>query len=98
MASEDGPAIPGWDVSQDDQGRWLARRRGGLSALHMQYGCRLLVGADSFGELELHVCAENIKATVVAAAEDLARRMAEADFKRQAADEGQGADGGAVEG
>lgn len=82
------PELPEWDVSCDDDGRWLARRRGGLSRYQLEYGCRLLVGANSFGELELAVTAERIKATIVAAAEELARGMAEADLKRRADQDG----------
>ena len=86
MADGQLPALPGWDVEVDG-GRWRARRKGALSALQVEYGCKLVVEANSFGELELHVCAENIKATMVAAAEDLARGMAEAELKRRADDE-----------
>lgn len=82
----DGPDIPGWDVERVDDERWLARRRGGLSRYQLDYGCRLIVGASSFGELELAVVAENIKATMTAAAEELARGMLEAELQRRADD------------
>jgi len=77
------PALPGWDV-EGDGGRWRARRKGGLSALQVEYGCKLVVEADSFSELELTVNAQNILATMIGAAEQLHERLA----AREAGDEG----------
>lgn len=93
MADGQLPALPGWDVEVDG-GRWRARRKGGLSALQVEYGCKLVVEADSFGELELKVTAQNILATMIQAAERLYERLAEADAVRRAisGDEHQAAD------
>ncbi|MFC5753396.1 hypothetical protein [Actinomadura rugatobispora] len=83
MAHDPHDEIPGWHVEPGQNGTWLARRRGTLSALQVEYGCRALVGANSRAELELACTTEDVKAGLVRAAERLAEGMAEAEIKRQ---------------
>jgi hypothetical protein len=78
------PEIPGWSVARGESGTWLARRCGTLTPTQLEYGARLVVGANSFGELGVNCLAEDVKAGFIATAEELARGMAEAEFKRQA--------------
>lgn len=76
--------IPGWSVARGDDGEtWTAHRQGGLSAQQVHYGCRLVVGASSFGELAVNCTAEDMKASMVGLAERLAEQMSGRDRSGQ---------------
>lgn len=75
--------FPAWHVEPGPDGTWLARRRGALSALELEYGCRTVVGASSRGELEVACTAEAVKSGLIRAAERLADGMVEAEIKRR---------------
>jgi hypothetical protein len=78
-----GYEIDGWSVARSADGlTWTAHRRGALSPAQLEYGCRLWVGAHSFGELRVACHAEDTKAGLVATAEKLARDLEAARLKR----------------
>ena len=77
------PVVAGWDITRD--GRcWKAVRQGAINPIHLEYGCRPVITASSYGALELELCAEKIKTSMIDAAYRLLVRLAEADAERAA--------------
>lgn len=75
--------LTGWDVKQIDKDRWRARRRGGLTPAQIDRGCKLVVTASDLGELRRAAAAENIKLTLIEAADGLDQAMIAAEHRRQ---------------
>jgi hypothetical protein len=95
VVSSDIPQIPGWSVARSADGlTWTAHRRDGLSSNQLEYGARLVVGANSLGELRVACLAEDVKAAFIATAEGLVHDMQEAELKRTADAKWEAADTG----